>query len=193
MNPLLSKFDEYKSILKYKFVYEFDNGASLEYRLRQTEFPHLLGLHKLTDIPIIQQFRDPSQPNISARYVLSKIKKEELLTDATVRTSSEFYRIEDRYNNFTKENLLTVAYTDVIIDFNPILVGSSLNAKYILYEKKNAGGYNHLCIGYGNTGSYAESFFYQPTDRYIVGQNTFSVTKVTIYDENGNIYFTDSF
>ena len=100
MNPLLSKFDEYKSILKYKFVYEFDNGASLEYRLRQTEFPHLLGLHKLTDIPIIQQFRDPSQPNISARYVLSKIKKEELLTDATVRASSEFYRIEDRYNNF---------------------------------------------------------------------------------------------
>lgn len=28
---------------------------------------------------------------------------------------------------------------------------------------------------------------------YIVGQNTFSVTKVTIYDENEDIYFTDSF
>ena len=31
MNPLLSKFDEYKSILKYKFVYEFDNGTKFHF------------------------------------------------------------------------------------------------------------------------------------------------------------------
>lgn len=193
MNPLLTKFNEYKSIVNYKFVYEFEDGTELEYRLRQTEFPHLLGLHKLTDIPIIRQFKDPRQPNISARYILSRIKKEELLTDSIVRASSEFHRIEERYDNFTKENLLTVSYTDVIIDFDPTIVGSALNAKYILFEKKPAGGYNHLCIGYAGTGSYAESFFYQPSARYITGQKTLAITKVTIFDNNGNIYFTDSF
>ena len=62
MNPLLEKFEEYKSIVNYRFVYQFANGLSIEYKLRQADFPHLLGLHKLTDIPIIQQFRDVNQP-----------------------------------------------------------------------------------------------------------------------------------
>ena len=79
MNPLLEKFEEYKSIVNYRFVYQFANGLSIEYKLRQADFPHLLGLHKLTDIPIIQQFRDVNQPNISARYILSRIKKDIVL------------------------------------------------------------------------------------------------------------------
>lgn len=193
MNQLLAKFYEYKSIVNYKFVYELSNGEILEYRLRQTEFPHLLGLHKLTDIPVIQQFRDPDKPNISAKYILSRIKKEELLTDDIVRASSEFQKIQDRYDSFTKENLLTLSYTDVIIDFDPALVGSSLRAKYILFEKKITGGYTHLCIGCGKNGSYAESFFYQPSDRYIVNQHIFSVHRATIYDNRGHVYLQDSF
>ncbi len=193
MNKLLEKFNEYKSIVNYRFTYEFSNGTSLEYRLRQTEFIHLIGLHKLVDIPIINQYNDVTIPNISAKYLISKIKKEELLTDEIVRKSSEFYKIEKRYNIFSKDNILTLSYTDVIIDFNPNIIGSSLNAKYILYEKKKEGGYNHLCIGYGNTGSYTESFFYHPTNRYIIGQNTYAVNSLKIYDRQGKIVFTDSF
>ena len=192
MNPLLEKFEEYKSIVNYRFVYQFANGLSIEYKLRQADFPHLLGLHKLTDIPIIQQFRDVNQPNISARYILSRIKKEELLTDAIVRSSLEFPTISDRYENFTRDNLLTVSYTDVIIDFNPTLIGSSLQAKYILFEDKHP-GYNHLCIGCTTKGNYAESFFYQPSDRYIVNQNTCAVEMVQIYDTNGRLFFEDGF
>lgn len=53
MDPILEKFEEYKCIVNYRFVYQFANGLSIEHKLRQADFPHLLGLHKLTDIPII--------------------------------------------------------------------------------------------------------------------------------------------
>lgn len=193
MNLLLSKLNEFRAIINYRFIYEFDTGDKLEYRLKQTDFPHLIGLHKLTDIPVIQQFKDSTKANISAKYIVSKIKKEELLTDEIVHTSGCFYKIADRYNNFTKENILTVSYTDAIIDFDPTIAGSSLKAKYILFERKASGGYNNLCIGCSGGIGYAESFFYQPTDRYIAGQKLAAVVKVTIYDEHGNIYFTDRF
>ena len=40
MNLLLEKFEEYKSIVNYRFVYQFANGLSIEYKLRQADFPH---------------------------------------------------------------------------------------------------------------------------------------------------------
>ena len=47
--------------------------------------------------------------------------------------NDEFYeKIKDRYENFSRDNLLTVTYTDAIVDFNSKLIGSSLQSKYIL-------------------------------------------------------------
>lgn len=192
MNPLLSKFNEYKSITGYRFNYEIADGRHIEFQFKQTDFIHLLGLHKLQDIPIIQQYKDPSLTNIRAKYLISKIKHEQSLTDSTIKASSYFSNIKDRYNQFSRENLLSMSYTDIIIDFDPTILGSILSAKYILYEKKLSGGYNHLCIGVSSTRNYAESFFFQPTDRYIVGQKTLPVSKVTIFDNNSNIYFEDT-
>ena len=54
MNQLLEKFNEYKTFVNYKMVYEFENEDVLEFKFKQSDFPHLIGLHKLIDIPIIK-------------------------------------------------------------------------------------------------------------------------------------------
>lgn len=191
MNQLLDKFNEYKSIVNYCVEYVFEDDSVISFKLKQTDFPHLLGLHKLIDIPVIRQFNDKNNLVISAKYINSKIKKQELLTENIIKRSIYFSDIEVRFNNFSKENILMMSYTDVIVDFNASLIGSNLKSKYILFEKKRH-GYNHLCVAEDENGKkYAESFFYNSTDLYIRNQMTIKVKCVRIYDNFGVLYLED--
>lgn len=192
MNELLEKFENYKRIVQYKFCYELDNGMKIKFKYKQTDFPHLIGLHKLIDIPIVRQFNDPNNTTVSAKYILSKIKKEEILTESIVKKSLYFQKIQSRYKFLNTDNLLSIAYTDALINFNPTLINSTLQAKYILFKEQNI-GYNHLCIAediYSN--QYVESFFYDETDLYLRNQVKVKVKKVTIYDKSGEIYLEDN-
>lgn len=193
LNQLLDKFNEYKSIVNYCIEYTFEDDSVISFKLKQTDFPHLLGLHKLIDIPIIRQFNDKNNLVIGAKYINSRIKKQELLTENIIRRSIYFPDIEVRFNSFSKENILTMSYTDVVIDFDASLIGSHLKAKYILFEK-NRQGYHHLCIAEDGDGKkYAESFFYNSTDLYIRNQMTIKVKCVRIYDNIGVLYLEDIF
>lgn len=192
MNELLAKFNEYKDISNYRIKYTLANGDVIDFKLKQTDFPHLIGLHKLVDIPLIGQFNDVSNATISAKFLISKIKKESQLTESIIKNSVYFPNIEKRYNNFSKENLLTLTYTDAIVDFNPSLIGSKLRGDYILFENHKSQGYNYLSVAKDSKEKrYAESFFYNSADLYIRNQKIVKVCKVEIYDKNGRIYFED--
>lgn len=193
MNQLLEKFNEYKSIVNYRVIYEFEDGNTIEFVPKQTDFPHLIGLHKLVDIPIIRQFNDKSNQTVSAKFLISKIKKETILTDDVIKNSAYFSKIEDRYNRFNKENILSLSYTDVILDFNPALIGSDLKAKYVLFEEKEQGCYNHLCVAEASADKkYLESFFYEPSDLYLRNQIQIKIKNVKILDDKGNLFLEDT-
>lgn len=55
--------------------YLFEDDSIIGFKLKQTDFPHLLGLHKLIDSPIIRQFNDKNNLVIGARYINSRINK----------------------------------------------------------------------------------------------------------------------
>ena len=171
--------------------YIFEDDSVIYFKLKQTDFPHLLGLHKLIDIPIIRQFNDKNNLVIGAKYINSKIKRQELLTENIIKRSIYFHDIEFRFNSFSKENILTLSYTDVIVDFKASLISSNLKANYILFEKKKQ-GYNHLCIAEdGNGKKYAESFFYNSSDLYLRNQRIIKVKCIKIYDNYGDLYLED--
>ena len=75
MNELLEKFNEYKDISNYQIKYTLVDGTIIKFKLKQTDFPHLIGLHKLIDIPIIGQFNDISNTTVSAKFLISKKRK----------------------------------------------------------------------------------------------------------------------
>ena len=77
----------------------------------------MIGLHKLVHIPLIGQFNDISNTTVSAKFLISKIKKESQLTESTIKNSVYFPDIAQRYQNFSKENLLTLTYTDAFVVF----------------------------------------------------------------------------
>lgn len=101
MNDLLDKLNEYKSIVNYHLFYILENGQRLVFKWKQTDFPHLIGLHKLIDIPIIRQFNDVNNRTVSAKYLLSKIRKQSFLTETDVKNSIYYPSISDRYQNFS--------------------------------------------------------------------------------------------
>lgn len=194
MNQLLDKFNEFKSIVNYHIEYTFEDNSVIDFKLKQTDFPHLIGLHKLIDIPVIRQFNDVNNTTVSSKYIISKLKKQELLTENTIKNSCYFTDIQNRFNNFTKENLLSMSYTDAILDFNADLIGSNLKAKYILFEREKQLGYNHLCIAENSNGQkYVESFFYNPTDLYIRNQTKIKIKQVRIFDHHNILFLEDTF
>ena len=193
MNELLEKFNEYKEISNYRLKYTLANGDVVDFKLKQTDFPHLIGLHKLVDIPLIGQFNDVSNTTVSAKFLISKIKKESQLTESIIKNSVYFPDIEQRYQNFSKENLLTLTYTDAIVNFDASLIGSKLRGDYIFFENQKSQGYNYLSVAKdAQQKRYAESFFYNPADRYIRNQKIVKVTKVEIYDKDGKLYLEDT-
>ena len=193
MNELLEKFNEYRDISNYRIKYTLANGDVIDFKLKQTNFPHLIGLHKLVDIPLIGQFNDVSNSTVSAKFLISKIKKESQLTENIIKNSVYFPDIAQRYQNFSKENLLTLTYTDAIVDFDASLISSKLRGDYILFENQKSQGYNYLSVAKDTQQKrYAESFFYNPSDRYIRNQKIVKVSKVEIYDKDGKLYLEDN-
>ena len=174
--------------------YLLSNGMIINFTYKEENFIHLLGLHKLTDIQLIQLFNDKSNKKVQTKYIISRIKKGNF-TDAMVKASVFYPDIESRYESFSYENLTTLTYTDAVINFNPSLIKSKIKSDYLLFEERTNGEYNHLGIAEDNItkNRYIETFFHQTTDMYIKGQTVVKVKKFTLYTPDNQIIVTDSF
>lgn len=193
MNDLLQKYNDYMRIVGGRVEYTLADGSSLSATYREDNFPHLIGLHKLRDIQLIQFWLDRTNKTIKLMDVIRKIKNENF-TDTDVRASHFFQNMADRYLFFSYDNLTTLNYTDAIIDFKPTLMGSLLKSDYILFEERPSGEYNHMAIA--NTpsnGRYIESFFHEKTNNYLNGQTIVKIKAFTLYDKNGKIIVSDNF
>ena len=195
MPQLKEKVEDYYRIANYMVCYKLACGDEVRFRFEKNAFPHLVGIHKLIDIPLIQRYNDSRDKMVNAKYLLSKIKQGKLL-EADLRSSKYFADIEDRYSRLTAMNLLSMTYTDVVVDFDVNLLRASklVNTKYILFEKE-AGAYRQLCIKHNNQEKmhYVESFFYEKSDDYIKGQRVDKILSMKVIAPDGSIYLEDSF
>ena len=194
MDDLLQKYNDYIRLKNCRAEYLLSNGMIIDFTYKEENFIHLLGLHKLTDIQLIQLFNDKSNKTVQTKYIISRIKKNKF-TDAMVKTSVFYPDIESRYESFSYDNLTTLTYTDAVIDFNPTLIKSKIKSDYLLFEQKTNNEYNHLGIAKDNNtkNRYIETFFHQTTDMYIKGQTIVKVKSFMLYTPDNQIIVTDSF
>ncbi|WP_461811445.1 hypothetical protein [Faecalimonas sp.] len=188
MDNLLKKYYDYIRLRNCRVEYLLSNGIIINFTYKEEYFIHLLGLHKLADVKLIQLFNDKNNKKIQTKYIISRIKKNKF-TEAMVKASVFFPDIESRYENFSYDNLISLTYTDAVINFNAGLIKSKIKSDYILFEKKDNNEYNHLCIAKDiNTNSrYLETFFHQKTDMYIKGQTIVKVKGFTLYAPDNKI------
>lgn len=193
MDALKKKYLDYMRLENCRVEYELEDGSKIEVAYNEKNFAHLIGLHKLKDVQLIQFWLDRTNKTVKLDTVLNHIKKESFTED--MLQASVFYSdIQERYENFSYETLTSLNYTDAVINFNPKIIKSKIKSDYILFEE-NMKGYNHMGIAFDeNTGSrYVETFFHELTDKYISGQIIVKVKKFSLYDKDGNILITDSF
>lgn len=194
MNDLLQKYNDYMRLKDCRAEYTLSNGLSIDFTYKEENFIHLLGLHKLIDIQLIQFFNDKTNKKVQTKYIISRIKKAKF-TDEMVKASVFYPDIATRYESFSYDNLTTLTYTDAVINFNPALIKSKIKSDYLLFEEKPGLEYNHLGIAMDpKTGqTYIETFFHQDTDMYISGQTIVKVKAFTLYTADNQVIVSDSF
>jgi len=194
MNDLLNKYNDYLKLAGCTIEYELEDKTVIIVPYREDGFLHLLGIHKLTDIQLIQFWLDKNNRSVKREDVIRKIKAEEL-TDSDIRNSVKFCKIKDRYEHFSYDNLTTVNYTDAIINFDAKKKGSYLKADYILFEERPKNEYNHMAIAMDkkNNCRYIESFFHEPSADYQNRQIIKKIVKFSIRKSDGSILVSDTF
>ena len=161
----------FTEMLKNDYFLTLETGDILHIFFKKEYLQHLLGLHKLKDIPEAQV--GPGQKQL----IYKRIQRGKL-TMSMVRKSKYYHKIADRIQFFPMiESLFS---RKVIVDFNPTLLEScKLNAQYILYEEYGT-GYLQLAIGNSVSGIYPESFMFEPTKYYLSGQTLLDVVKLEV-------------
>lgn len=194
MNDLLKKYEDYMRLEDCTAKYLLENGETISVVYKEKGFAHLIGLRKLRDLQLIQFWLDRNNKAVKLETVLKRIKNE-IFTDSTVKSSIFYSQIQDRYENFSYENLTTLNYTDAIVNFNPNLIKSKIKSDYILFEEKKGDGYNHLCLAYDEQrkSRYIETFFHESTDKYLYGQSIVKIKKFSLLDKEQHVIVEDSF
>ena len=194
MNGLKQKYLDYMRLENCRVEYELEDGTKLSITYKEENFAHLLGLHKLKDIQLVQFWLDKTNKTVKLKTVLNKIKAESF-TENMLKESVFYQDIQERYEKFSYENLTTLNYTDAIINFNPDIIKSKMKSDYILFEEKEDQGYNHMGIAKDiKTGKrYVETFFYEPSDKYISGQKVVKVKTFSLYDADDKLIIKDNF
>lgn len=140
-----------QAALSFQKLFEFDyhvkagrKGKLFEVTLffNSDNFHHLLGLHKLNDLP-----------NISAHTNKASLFKNIIdgsLTHADIKMSLNYNEIDKRLTNFDRvENILKID-NEVILRFDQNKAHTSIDANLLIYEHFN-NDYLHLFFGPFNT------------------------------------------
>lgn len=194
MDTLLQKYNDYIRLKNCRAEYQLSNGLTIQFTYKEENFIHLLGLHKLTDIQLIQFFNDKNNKVVQTKYIIRCIKNNRF-TNSMIKTSNFYHTIASRYESFSYDNLTTLNYTDAVINFNPVIIHSKIKSNYLLFEQKADTGYNHLGIVFDpwTNQTYIETFFHQETDMYISRQQIVKVKSFTLYTPKNDIIVTDAF
>lgn len=135
MNDLQKKYFEYMKLIGCVVEYELADGTFIQFSYEEKNFAHLLGLHKLTDVQLVQFWLDRNNRAVKLDDVLRRIRNGSF-TDAMVKASVFYSKIQERYESFSYDNLTTLNYIDVIIDFDSTKMPSKIRSDYLLFEKK---------------------------------------------------------
>lgn len=174
--------DQYEKIIKKNYIYQIDGGIKLEIVFKKRNFPHLIGLHKLIDIPDLKKL---SNKTGQADIVYRNIRNDKL-TYEIISKSKHFSEIKDRIESF-KEIDRILETSELIINFNKetlkkeTKMETELKSNVILYTKIKE-KYIHLCVVKSKGSVYPESFFPRNDNNYIKGQTKRNIIKKDILE-----------
>ena len=164
----------YNNLLNKRYYITLENGIKFEFYFTKQGFAHLLGIHKLKDIP---QLRNSSSDKVLKDILSGKLKHN------TLKVSKYYNKISDRIEHFEQiSDMLDITKSNkIIINFNKELVLDTKldNTKFIFYKSESV-GYSMLTIGKKTKQFYPETFFYEESNRYISEQILLDIVDISV-------------
>ena len=99
MSRIENTINIYQELKKYRYQVNIEDGTSFSFKFLSEHYHHLAGFQHLTDFPYI------CNPPTGRRKFFSIVKKGEI-GDDLVMSSSKYYEMKERIENFDK--LLTI-------------------------------------------------------------------------------------
>lgn len=187
---------DYENLLHKKFIIGLEDSQILEFEFKNVNFMHLIGLHKLDDLSVIQKFLDKNNKVYDAKKLFGDIR-DGIITDDELLKSNKIDEIqESRLNYFSSETILRLVHSEEVIHFNPLKVQfeNGKNTKlekidYIFFETIEISNENYLqfCIGFDikDNKNYPSTFFGEKSNLYIYNQERKNVVSICIKSKEG--------
>lgn len=158
----------YEELLGRNFILTLETGEQLIIAFQKEHFHHLLGLHKLNDLDLVNT-KHNSVSKIYKTIATNRVDEHYL------KKSVHFQSMKDRFMYFPFISSLLTG--QVIVNFNPSLVDHTklTKVKYILFQKVKD-GYIHLALGVQEDGIvFPVTFFFETGKQYITGQTILNI------------------
>lgn len=149
---------DYEKLLHKSIQLCLEDSQLISFEFKDVNFCHLIGLHKLKDISIIQKFNDKNNKLVTAKSLYQDIKNI-TISDLELETSTHYPKIKSsRLDYFSSDRIYSLLKGEDIINFSPNKVVSkkrNSNLKhidYIFYETTEINGekYINFCLGFEN-------------------------------------------
>lgn len=163
----------YKTLLHKNFYFTLENNIQFKLFFKPENFVHIIGLHKLTDLKLTEQY--------SAKVLYKKLLNGDI-SNKLIKSSANYKKIQNRICYF--ENIIDMLNNKsakIIINYDKSLVNDSklINTKYILYKTIDE-CYLMLTIGKNKNGEYPETLFLESTKKYISNQELLDIIDIKI-------------
>lgn len=177
MGKIAELAKDYEKFIEKKYIYYLENGTSFNVIFEKKRFAHLLGLHKIVDIP---QFYKLAQKKYSGSKAFKDVRNEDI-TDQQIFESYYFDEIEDRYIYFSK--IEDIVFQKVVYNFNKEKAKSKIKADMMMYTIED-GLYLHLFLVKSKNGDMVPmTFLVDKSNQYIDGQTDILIKELHIKEK----------
>lgn len=177
MGKISDLAEYYEGFIDKKYIYNLENGTSFNVIFEKKRFAHLLGLHKIKDVP---QLNKLSQKKYSGNKAFKDVKSE-IIKDEQIFKSYYFDEIENRYKYFSK--LEDIVFQKVIYDFDSDKANSKIKADMMLYTVED-GLHLHLFLVKSNKGDMVPmTFIVENGNKYTYRQTDILIKELQIKED----------
>lgn len=174
----LNIIDDYERLVKTEVKIPLDDCMIINFKFQSNHLPHLLGLNKLVDIPILLDYSNKKK---SALEIYNGIRYGSI--DAEEFKTSNYYQeiYDNKLKYFSSDRIMSLIKSTEIIKFNANEI-KNFETKldkvdYLFFEliSETDRGYAHFGIAFTNENNknHPNTFFVRKDDDYINGQTNF--------------------
>lgn len=176
MGKILDSVLLFEKLRKFEYHISIENGVSFSFRFKREHYHHLAGFQYLTDLPDIARPRNGSHKFYSD-LVRGKIKESRIVA------SVKYEHIAERVAAFSMlEKILETGEGRIIVEFDPDLSNSVIEAKFLLFKRKGnpfQGNATYYSLFLDNTKGkpfFPVSFLVEHSGLYVRNQKTLFCT-----------------